>query len=234
MIADLIRWFGDPLNWQGNESIPFRVLEHLSYSVVSLLIAAAIAIPLGLWIGHTGRGGVLVAGLANAFRAIPTFGLLIAAVILLSGIFPGPSNLAYVVPAIVALVVLAVPPILAATYAGVQGVDPSARDAAYGMGMTGGQVLLRVESPNAMPLIMSGLRSAMLQVISTATLAAYAGLNGLGRYIFDGQANRDFPMMLGGALLVGVLAIVAELALAGAQRAVVSTGLRQNRRNTPR
>src|SRR5690606_33471204 len=123
------------------------------------------------------------------------------------------------------LVVLAVPPILTSTYAGVEGVDPAARDAAYGMGMTGQQVLFRVETPCALPLVLSGIRSAMLQVISTATVAAYVSLGGLGRFVIDGLASQDYPQMLGGALLVAALAIVVEAGLAGVQRLVVPRGL---------
>ncbi|HEY6737333.1 MAG TPA: ABC transporter permease [Actinopolymorphaceae bacterium] len=225
MISRLLAWFGDPANWQGLDGIPNRLLEHIGYSLVALVVALVIAVPVGLWIGHTGRGGVVVAGLANGFRALPTFGLLIAAVIVLSGVFRGKTDLGYVLPTLLVLVILGVPPILAGTYAGVHGVDRAARDAAYGMGMTGRQVLLRVEAPCALPLIMSGVRSAMLQIVSTATFAAYVSLGGLGRFIFDGQASNRFEVMLGGSLLVAALAIVAELALAALQRVIVSPGL---------
>lgn len=219
----MIGWFTDPVNWSGPDGIPQRLIEHVGYSVTAVLIAVLIGVPLGLVIGHTGRGTVFVAGLANALRALPTLGLVILVVLLVGPRLQG--DLAFVVPSIVVLVVLAVPPILTSTYAGVQGVDPAARDAAYGMGMTGNQVLFRVETPCALPLVLSGVRSAMLQVISTATIAAYVSLGGLGRFVIDGQASRDYPQMVGGAILVGLLAIFAETALAGLQRLVVPRGL---------
>ena len=172
--------------------------------------------PLGAWVGHTGRGGFLVVGSANALRALPTLGVLILLVF--------PFGLSIVGP-LVALIVLAIPPVLAGTYAGVRNVDPAVVDAARGMGMRGREVLLGVELPNALPLIIGGVRSAVLQVVSTATIAAYVGLGGLGRFIFDGLAVRDFPQMIGGSLLVAVLAIVADLLLAGLQKIVVSPGL---------
>jgi osmoprotectant transport system permease protein len=176
-------------------------------------------------VGHTGRGGFLVVGSANALRALPTLGVLILLVT--------PFGLSIIGP-LIALVVLAVPPLLAGTYAGVRNVDPAVVDAARGMGMRGGEVLWRVELPNALPLIIGGVRSAVLQVISTATIAAYVGLGGLGRYIFDGLAQRDFPQMIGGSLLVALLAIVVDLLLAALQKVVVSPGLQAVPRSGPR
>ena len=148
-----------------------------------------IAVPIGAWIGHTGRGGFLVVGLANGLRALPTLGLLVLLV--------GATGLGLLGP-ITALVILAVPPILAGTYAGVRNVDPAVVDAARGMGMRGREVLLGVELPNALPLIIGGIRSSTLQVISTATIAAFVALGGLGRYIIDGLSVRDFPQMIAG------------------------------------
>lgn len=223
MIGDLITWLRDPAHWSGDAGIPTRLVEHLGYSVSALVIAAVIAIPLGLYVGHTGRGTYLVAGLANAFRAVPSLGLVLVVVLLVTNVWP--SNQAIVVSSVFVLVVLAIPPILTSTYAGVQGVDPAARDAAYGVGMTGKEVLFGVEIPCAMPLIFSGVRSAMLQVIATATIAAYATLGGLGRFLIDGYAVRSFAEMLAGALLVAALALVAEGVLATVQRLVVSAGL---------
>ncbi|GAA5000965.1 ABC transporter permease [Actinopolymorpha pittospori] len=233
MIEGIFRWFADPDNWSGSAGIPMRVLEHLEYSVVALLIAALIGIPLGLFIGHTGKGTFFAAGLANALRSLPSLGLLVLMALILGSRIS--SDLVYVIPSIVVLVVLAVPPILASTYAGVQGVDPAARDAAYGMGMTGWDVLRRVEAPCALPLILSGVRSAMLQIIATATIAAITSLGGLGRYIVDGQAVRDYSQMVAGSILVALLAIVVEAVLAGVQRLVVPAGLtgRDRQRRTP-
>ncbi|HXV92612.1 MAG TPA: ABC transporter permease [Pseudonocardia sp.] len=210
-------WLFDPANWSGAGSIPQRLVEHLGYTALTLIIALAIAVPLGAWIGHTGRGGFLVVGLANGLRALPTLGLLVLLVSVVFGIgLLGP---------LIALVILAVPPILAGTYAGVRNVDPAVVDAAHGMGMRGRDVLTKVELPNALPLIIGGIRSAVLQVISTATIAAYVALGGLGRFIIDGLALRDFPQMIGGSILVALLAIVADLMLAGLQKLLVSPGL---------
>ena len=207
----------DPANWAGAQGIPVRLGQHLFYTVLTLAIALVIAIPIGAWIGHTGRGGFLVVGLANGLRALPTLGLLVLIV--------GATGLGLLGP-ITALVILAVPPILAGTYAGVRNVDPAVVDAARGMGMRGREILLGVELPNALPLIVGGIRSSVLQVISTATIAAYVALGGLGRYIIDGLAIRDFPQMIAGSLLVAVLAVAADLLLAGLQKLVVSPGLR--------
>jgi osmoprotectant transport system permease protein len=207
----------DPANWAGTQGIPVRLGQHLFYTVLTLVIALVIAIPIGAWIGHTGRGGFLVVGLANGLRALPTLGLLVLIV--------GATGLGLIGP-IAALIILAVPPILAGTYAGVRNVDPAVVDAARGMGMRGREILLGVELPNALPLIVGGIRSSVLQVISTATIAAYVALGGLGRYIIDGQAIRDFPQMIAGSILVAVLAVAADLLLAGLQKLVVSPGLR--------
>jgi len=213
----MIDWLRDPAHWSGSNGIPIRLVEHLGYTGLALLIALVIAVPLGLVIGHTGRGGFLVVSLANSLRALPTLGLLVLLVLLL-GIGLGAP--------LIALIVLAVPPILAGSYAGVRAVDPAVVDAARGVGMRGSDVLLRVELPNALPLILGGVRSAALQVISTATVAAFVALGGLGRYIIDGLAVRDYPQMAAGSLLVALLAIIADLGLAGLQCALVSPGLR--------
>jgi len=216
-------WLADPGNWVGSAGIPMRLLEHLGYSTITLLLAALIGIPLGLWIGHTGRGRVVVVNLANGMRSVPTLGLLFVAVLVLGPLLGG--DLAFLAPAIIVLVVLAIPPILAGAYAGVESVDPAARDAARGMGMRPLEVLAKVEVPCALPLIFSGLRSSALQVIATATLAASVSLGGLGRFLIDGQAYRDYGEMAGGALLVAVLAVLVDLIFAMVQRAVVSPGL---------
>jgi osmoprotectant transport system permease protein len=207
----------DPAHWTGTQGIPARLVEHLLYTALTLLIALVIAVPVGAWIGHTGRGGFAVVGLANGLRALPTLGLLVLIV--------GATGLGLLGP-ITALVILAVPPILAGTYAGVRNVDPAIVDAARGMGMRGREVLFDVELPNALPLILGGIRSSVLQVISTATIAAYVALGGLGRFIIDGLAVRDFPQMIAGSLLVALVAISADLLIAGLQRLLVSPGLR--------
>ncbi|MDT7705401.1 MAG: osmoprotectant transport system permease protein [Pseudonocardiales bacterium] len=206
----------DAANWSGSQGIPQRLVEHLGYTALTMIIALAIGVPLGAWIGHTGRGGFLAVGLANGLRALPTLGLLILLVTLMGLGITGP---------LIALVILAVPPILAGTYAGVRNVDTAIVDAARGMGMRGREILFQVELPNALPLIIGGVRSSVLQVISTATIAAYVALGGLGRFIIDGLAIRDFPQMVAGSILVALLAIVADLLLAGLQKLLVSPGL---------
>ena len=200
-----------------------RLVQHLEYSAISLVIAALIALPLGMYIGHTGKGTFLIAGIANSFRALPSLGLLTLIVLVMSGSLP--FSIAYLLPTVIVLVLLAIPPILTNTYAGIQNVDAEARDAAYGMGMTGGQVLTQVETPCALPLIISGIRSAALQIIATATVAAYVSLGGLGRFVIDGLAQQDFPQMAAGAVLVAVLALLVDLVLIAVQRFVVSRGL---------
>jgi len=216
-------WLSDPANWDGDDGIPARIAEHLAYSAVTLVLAALVGIPLGLWIGHTGRGRVAMVNIVNGMRSVPTLGLLFVAVLVVGPLLAG--DIAFLAPSIFVLVVLAVPPILAGAYAGVEGVDPGARDAARGMGMSSGQVLAKVEVPCALPLIFSGLRSAALQVVATATLAASVSLGGLGRFLIDGQAYRDYGQMAGGALLVAALAMLVDLVFAGVQRLVVSPGL---------
>lgn len=221
----IVEWFSDPANWAGPDGVPARLGEHLFYTLLALSIAALIAIPIGLWIGHTGRGGFAVVSLANSLRALPTFGVLV----LLANSFGIGLG-----PPIVALVVLAIPPVLAGTYAGVQAVDRAIVDAARGMGMGEREILTGVELPNALPLIIGGLRSATLQIIATATIAAYVALGGLGRYIIDGLSVRDFAEMAAGSILLALLAIVTDLVLAGLQRALVSPGLRPAQASRPR
>lgn len=225
MIDGVARFLGRSAAWSGPDGVPARVLEHLQYSLLALLVAVAIGLPLGLLIGHTGRGTSAVAGLANALRALPSIGLLVLFVVLLAPRIAGSGDTAYLVPTEIVLVLLAVPPVLTSTFAGVQNVDAGARDAAAGMGMTGWQVLARVELPCALPLVLSGVRSAALQVVATATIAAYVSLGGLGRLVFDGLAQQDYPQMASGALLVAALAVALDLVLALLQRLLVSPGL---------
>ena len=223
MINNILAWLTDPAHWQGSDGITRRLLEHLAYSLAAVVIAALIAIPLGLYIGHTGRGRVFVVNLAGAARAIPSLGLLFIAVLWLGPKFSG--DIAFLAPAGIVLVVLAIPPILSGAYAGVESVEPDARDAARGMGMRGRQVLFQVELPCALPLIMSGIRSGTLQVIATATIAAVVGLGGLGRFLIDGLSVRDTPQTASGAILVALLALAVDMVLALVQRSVVSRGL---------
>ena len=227
MMGDVFGWLSDPSHWQStafDAGIWEQLGAHLRYSVVALAIALLLALPAGLWIGHTGRATWVVSA-TNALRAVPSVGLLVLLVVIIAPHFYGRTDTGYVIPTEIVLVLLAAPSILSNTVAGVQNVDPAVRDAAYGMGMTGPQVLFRVERPNAMPLIFSGFRSATLQVIATATIAAYVTLGGLGRFIYDGLAQQDYPQMISGGLLVAALALAADLTLALVQRFTVSPGI---------
>ncbi|WP_155060583.1 ABC transporter permease [Streptomyces blattellae] len=209
LFKDLGSWLVSGEQWQGTDGIAHRLAEHLQYSLLSTLIAAAIGLPLGLLIGHTGKGAFVAINLASFGRALPTVGLVVL-VFLASGLS--------MTPVYVALVALAVPAIVTNTYAGMTAVDPDVKDAARGQGMRGHQVLFQVELPLALPLIMTGLRLALIQVVATATIAAYVSFGGLGRYVFDGLAQRDLVQVMGGAVLVAVVAIGLDLALSGLQR----------------
>ena len=216
-------WLKSPQQWHGPGAIPARILEHFGYAGLSLLVAIVIAVPLGLLIGHYGRGGFLVINVTNVWRAIPTLGLLILVVVLL-----GVGVLAWLIP----LVALAIPPILVNTYEGVAGVDPDLKDAARGMGMTQWQLLVRVEVPVAIPLIMLGLRTSAIFVVATATIAAEIGVGGLGRYIIDGLAANNYGEVAGGAAVIVVLALVVQVAFTGLRRLMVPRGLRLQARSS--
>ena len=192
-------------NWAGPVGLAARTVEHLEYTAAAVAVSALVAIPVGLIVGHTGRGTLVVVSLINALRALPTLGVLLLAV-LLWGLG--------LVPPIVALMLLGIPPLLAGTYAGIAAVDRTVVDAARSMGMSELRVLLRVEVPNALPLMLGGLRTATLQVVATATVAAYASLGGLGRYLIDGIQARQFHIALVGALMVAALALMLDAALA--------------------
>ncbi|MGW0670211.1 ABC transporter permease [Streptomyces sp. NPDC002746] len=211
LFKNLGAWLVSAEQWTGPDGIGHRLAEHLQYSLLATLIAAAIALPVGLLIGHTGRGAFLAINLSSFGRALPTVGLVVL-VFLASGLSMWPVY--------IALVALAVPSIVTNTYAGMTAVDPEVRDAARGQGMRWHQVLLQVELPLALPLIMTGLRLALIQVVATATIAAYVSFGGLGRYVFDGLAQRDLVQVLGGAVLVAVVAVVLDLALSALQRAL--------------
>ncbi|WP_018655417.1 ABC transporter permease [Actinomadura flavalba] len=223
-IWNALSWFGQSAQWSGPDGIPSRLFEHVWYSLLAFAITVLVALPLGLVLGHLRRGkpaavaGFLVLSSANAARALPTLGLLILAVVL--------TSIGDLVPILIPLIALAIPPVLVNTYAGVQQVEAGLRDAAEGMGMTGRQVLLRVELPVAMPLVLLGLRTALIQIISTATIAAIVGLGGLGRYIIDGYARQEYDSMAGGALLVIALAVLTQLFFAAVYRLTVSPGVR--------
>jgi osmoprotectant transport system permease protein len=215
VFTDTFAWLADPEHWSGSSGITVRLAEHLQYSGLVMLIASAIAIPIGLYVGHTGRGRVAVVALAGALRALPTLGLL-TLFVLLAGIG--------LMPPIWALVILTVPPLLAGTYAGIASVDRNVVDAARAVGLTDLQVLFRAEFPNALQVMFGGFRTGVLQVIATVSVVAYINLGGLGRYLFDGLVLSDFPQMLGGSLLIAALAIAVDLILAVFQRLFLSPG----------
>jgi osmoprotectant transport system permease protein len=216
VVNEVVAWLTDPAQWSGPDGIPVRTLQHLWYSLLATVIAAAIALPIGVFIGHTGRGATFAVNLTNLGRAIPSLGI----IILMFTIFGFG-----VAPVLITLFALAIPPIVTNSYIGVRSVDPDVRQAAEGMGMRGRQVLWQVELPMAMPLIMAGIRTSAVQVVATATLAAFVGLGGLGRYLIDGLAQRDLAEVVGGAILVAVLSLLTELALGRVQALVVSRGL---------
>jgi osmoprotectant transport system permease protein len=219
-------------NWTGPVGLAARTLEHLEYTAVAVAASALIAVPVGLIIGHTRRGTLLVVGAVNGLRALPTLGVLLLGT-LLFGLGMGPP--------LVALMLLGIPALLAGTYAGIANVEPTVVDAARAMGMTEAQVLW-VEARNALPLILGGLRSATLQVVATATVAAYASPGGLGRYLIDGIKEREFHLALVGALMVAVLALALDGLLAltvwasvpGTGRLGRAAGPRDRRAGMPR
>jgi osmoprotectant transport system permease protein len=223
----VIDYLFDPAHWTGSDGIGVLIVQHLAYTGIALLVAALIGVPIGLYVGHTGRGTFLIAGVANALRALPTLGLVILLVLIIAPVFA--SELAFVVPSLIVLVLLAVPPIMTNTYAGIRAVDASAVDAAVGMGYRPLKVLFAVQIPCALPLILSGFRGATLQVISTATIAAYVSLGGLGRLIIDGRAQNDYDQMMVGAVLVAILALLVDLAIGLIGRFAVSPGLTRRR-----
>jgi osmoprotectant transport system permease protein len=216
-------WLFVGSNWTGPEGVFVLLAQHLEYSALALVVAAAIGLPIGIYVGRTGRGVVALAGVANALRALPTLGLLIMLVVLLTPVFA--SDLAFLIPSLIVLILLAVPPIMTGAYAGISTIDPAVVDAARGMGMTPMAILFSVQIPCALPLILSGIRSAVLQIVSTATIAAYVSLGGLGRLIIDGQASNDYSQMAAGAILVAALAILLDLAFALLGRYAVSRGI---------
>jgi osmoprotectant transport system permease protein len=221
LLFDVFAWFGDPENIWGDRGYLKLVREHLQLSAVVIVAAVLVAVPIGLVMGHTGKGGALAINISNIGRALPSFAVLVIAY---SALGLGTK------PAFVALFALADPPIVTNTYTAIRGVDPEVREAAEGMGLTGGQVLRRVELPMGMPLIMAGIRTSSVQVVATATLAAYVGGGGLGRLIRSGLATQNSERLIGGALLVAGLSVAVELALGLVQRAVTPAGLQAGRK----
>jgi osmoprotectant transport system permease protein len=222
------RWFSEPAQWNGPGSIPARLAEHLGYTALALVIAAVVALPIGMYVGHTGKGRIAVVSVSSALRALPTLGVLTLFVILMG---------LGLMPPIWALVILTIPPLLAGAYSGIAAVDRTLVDAARALGMTEWQVLAKVELPNALPVLLGGVRAAVLQVIATVAVVAYIDLGGLGRFLIDGLAVSDPVRMFGGAILIALLALAVDGILAVVQKFVVSPGLvdrrRRQRRETP-
>jgi osmoprotectant transport system permease protein len=226
-VDQTIAWLTDPAHWGGPNGIPARLAEHVARSAVSLLIALAIAIPIGLYIGHTGRHTTFAVNSANLWRALPS--LAVIAIVLPISAQVDPELGFKVYPTVVAMVVLAVPPIMVNTYSGLAGVDRDILEAGRGQGMAEAQFLRRVELPLAVPVIVVGIRSAAVQVIATATLGAVFGFGGLGRYLVDGLAQISqggTGMIFSGVILVSGLVIVTEIGFAFIQRAFTPRGLK--------
>lgn len=218
LLLQALAFIVDPANLLGDKGILPRLVDHLLYTGLAMVVAMAIGIPLGLLVAHTGRGRNLVVGVTSSFRALPTLGLLFF-IILYTGLG--------LVPLVAVLVILAVPPLLAGAYSGVESVDRQTVDSARAIGMTEWQILGTVEIPLGLPLILGGVRSAVLQVIATATIAGYVGLTGLGRFIIEGLALHDYELALAGAILVAALALVVDTLLAFVQRLAIPRGVSQ-------
>ncbi|UYO98788.1 ABC transporter permease [Microbacterium sp. M28] len=219
LFAEALAWLFSPERLEGPYALPILLGQHLYYTIVSVLIAAAIAVPAGWLIGHTGRGREIAVAISGAARAIPSFGLMILLVLLL-GVLRVPEA------AVITFVVLAIPSLLAGAYTGLEAIDRRTIDAARAMGMTAWQVFWKVEVPLGLPLLIAGVRAALLQVIATVTIAAYVNLGGLGWPIIQGIPLQRFDQVLGGAILVALLALIADLLMALAQHAAVPTGIR--------
>lgn len=227
-LDDGIVWLNDPLNWTNPNGILDRLSEHLIISAAAILLAALVGWPLGVWLAHRGRGGIVVT-VSNLTRAIPTLALL--TILPLTPIGFGR------LPVIIALAVFAVPPLLANAHTGVRQVDRETIEAARGMGLSGGQVLRRVELPLAVPYLAAGLRTAGVQVVATAALAAFVDGGGLGQIIVAGfgvgLAAGGAGQIIAGGVVVAAVALLVEGVLAGVQRLVTPRALRRSRRRRP-
>lgn len=221
---DALQWLFSADRLSGSSlSLPEAIAQHLGYTVVSVLLAAIIAIPLGWWIGHTGRGRGAAVVLSGMARAIPSLGLVVLLVLVMGVALKGQA-------AVLAFVLLAIPSLLAGAYSGFEAIDRSTIDAARAMGMSEWQVLTRVEIPLGLPLLIGGLRSAALQVVATVAIAAYVGLGGVGFFILQGIQTRDFAQILGGSIVVVVLALLIDAIFAALQRLLTPAGVRSRAR----
>ena len=222
LLIDTARWFTDPAHWRGSDAIPTRILEHLELSGLAVLVACAIALPIGLSLGHSGRLGFVAVNVANIGRALPSLALLAFALPISFALGLGLGFW----PTFIALVPLALPPVLTNAYVAVRNVDRDVIEAARGMGYSEAGILWRAELPLALPLILSGIRTGAVNVVATATLGALVAGGGLGRYIVDGLALREYDRLFAGALLVAALAIAVEVAFGTLERRATSPGLR--------
>ena len=224
-LGDVVAWFTTAANWQGERGIAHRLVEHLGMSGAATLTAVAVALPVGLVLGHTGRAALLSVNVSNIGRAVPSFAVLVFGAQLFG---------VGATPAYLALVALAIPPIVTNAYTGIRQVDRDVVEAARGMGMGEARILARVELPVAIPLVMAGVRTAGVQVVATAGLAAVVAWGGLGRYIIDGIAQGDDVKLFAGAVLVAGLSMLTEVALGILQRLLTPAGLRPRPRAEPR
>ena len=208
--SDVVAWLTEPAHWHGSDGIPVRTWEHLVLSGTSLAVVCVLALPLALWLGHIGKGGVLAINVTNIGRAVPVFAVLVLLAI-------GPLGLG-ATATIVALILFGIPPVLTNAYVGMREVDRDTVEAARGMGMTGWQMLRQVEVPLALPLILTGIRLAAVQIIATATLGAFVLGGGLGRFINAGFGRQDQAELVSGAVLVAALALTVEGAFELLQR----------------
>lgn len=224
-LLKVLDWFLDPVHWSGPDGIPIRLVQHIQLSAESVAIGALLALPVGVLLGHYGRFGNLAINVSNVGRAVPSFGLLVISFQLF-----GLGDL----PIIISLTALAIPPMVTNSYVALREVDADIKEAARGMGYRELAQILRVELPLAVPLIMAGVRTSAVQVVATATLAALIAGGGFGRYVIDGLAQQDYTKLVAGAILVALLALATELALAGAERVLVPRGIRLLRAPTTR
>ncbi len=220
-VAALAHWLTDPANWQGSHGIPVRILEHIELSGLSVLVAVAVAMPIALYLGHTGRGGFIAINVANIGRALPSLALLAFGLVIAIALGLGLGFW----PTVIALVPLAIPPILTNAYVAVREVDRDVVEAARGMGLSEDQILRSIEVPLGLPLILSGIRTAAVNVVATATLGALVAGGALGRFIVDGLALQEYDQLMAGALLVALLAVATEVSFAALERATLPPGM---------
>lgn len=218
LFLDAFTWIFSPDRLAGSLPLPLAIWQHLAFTFGSVIIAAVVAIPLGWLIGHTGRGREIAVALSGAARALPSLGLLLLLILLIGVIHKTEA-------AVVSFVLLAIPSILAGAYAGLEAIDRAVIDAGKAVGMTPWQVLWRIEVPLGLPLLIGGLRSATLQVVATVTIAAYAGLGGLGFFFVQGIQLNRFDQVLGASLIVVALALLLDGVFALLQRLVMPRGV---------